>query len=384
MKTTIRQLRAIGFGVLTVSVALCGAICLPQPPPPVDGCTYTPISSDITTDTALPAGCYDLTGTISVTAGLTLQPGTTVRCQAGSALLIEQTGYLNAVGTAAEPITFTGATASRGYWRGIQFLSGSSTGNQLGYVTVEHAGEAGGAGVLLSGETAEVAVSISHSTLRQCAGCGLRAAGTADLTGFAANTFTQNAEGACALVPNAVQYLDTASTCQGNDTDAVVVLEGTVTGDPIWADLDADYLATNVQVAGNLTLLPGVTIAFTSGGVMNVQSTGSLRAVGAPTREITLTGATQTPGFWNGLSYTNTSAASNVLTLANIEYAGAAAACLILDTPPVVVTANNCTFAHSATCGIWVASGGTINPDAGDDGVNTFIDTPGGTVCRPE
>jgi hypothetical protein len=379
VNTTIRPSRIIALIVLAMLVGLCGAICVPRTePPPVEGCTYTAISSDITTDTTLPTGCYDLPYTISVTAGLTLQPGTTVRCQAGAMLLIESAGSLNAVGTVADPITFTGATAARGFWSGISFLGGSSS-NTLGHMVIEYAGQADGGGLTLFGDSAPVSASISDCTLRHCAGYGLKASGAVDLTGFARNDLTQNAEGPCKLPPNAVRFLDLASTYQGNDVNAIVLSSGTVTDTQFWSDLEVEYLATNIQVAADLTILPGVTIAFTSGGAMNVQSTGSLRAVGVPTREITFTGATQTPGFWEGVSYTNTSAATNVLTLVTMEYAGATAGCLMLNTPPVVVSATYCTFAHSATCGVWVAGGGTINPDV--ETVNTFTDTPGGTVC---
>jgi len=213
----------------------------------------------------------------------------------------------------------------------------------------------------------------------QSAGSGLFVVGGADLSGFAFNTLMQNTQGPCALPPNMVQYLDLDSDYTGNDQPSIVLSEGTVTDSQIWADLGVDYQATNIEVAGDLTLAPGVTIAFTSGGAMNVQATGSLGAVGVPGREIILTGVTQTPGSWEGLSYTDTSSPSNNLTLVSIEYGGATTANLSLNTASVRVFANDCTFAHSATCGIHVAAGATINADVAT--VNTFADNPGGNVC---
>lgn len=379
----LRSLRESAFISAALLVVFSGAICIsrtPSKPPDGGGPSYTELSSDITADTTLPAGYYDVTGILSITAGLTLQPGTTLRFQAGSGLVFDSTGHLDARGTADAPILLTGATASRGFWNGIRFLGGSAS-NVLEHVTIEYAGQTDGGGLSLLGDSAPVSASISHCVLQNGAGYGLVASGNVDLTGFAANTLTQNVQGPCRLPPNSVRYLDTASTYQGNDADLIVLSEGTVTGDEqIWPDLDADYLASNIQVAGNLTLLPGATLVFASGGVMNVQSTGSLRAVGAPGRGITLTGATQTPGFWQGLSYTNTIAAGNSLTLVTIEYGGAGGGGnLNLNTPPVAVQTSSCTFAHSANCGVFVAPGGTFGSNV--EAPDTFIDNPGGDVC---
>lgn len=373
--------RAVPLILLAGLVPLGGPICRPAAPPDGDGdeCTYTTLGSDITSDTTLPAGCYDVTGILEVSAGLTIQPGSTLRFQAGCGLEVTSTGYLNAVGTSGSAITFTGATASRGFWRDIRFSGSASTNNRLEYVTIEYAGTTDGGALLLDGDVNAVAVVLAHCTIRQSAGYGFVGSGNFDLTDFASNTITQNTQGPCMLPPNAVQYLDLDSSYTGNDQTSIVLDEGSVTDSQIWADLGVGYLATNIQVVGELTLSPGVTIAFTSAGVMNVQSTGSLRAVGAPGRDITLTGATQTAGFWQGLSYTNTSAAGNNLTLVTIEYGGATSGNLILSEPPVLVAASNCTFAHSGNCGIYVASGGTINNDVAT--ANTFTDNPGGDVC---
>jgi hypothetical protein len=377
----LASLGAVAFILLTGLILISGAACSPAPPPDDDdtGDDYTPLDADIATDTTLPVGLYDLTGTIHVTAGLTLLPGTTIRCQPGSSLIIESTGFLNAVGTDGSPITFTGATQTRGSWGGISFLDSNSSNNRLEYVNIQYGGSSDSGGLFLSSTDGMTGVLISHCTVGQSAGSGLYVVGDVDLNGFASNALTQNAQGPCVLPPNVMQYLDLDSDYTGNDQPSIVLSEGTVTDAQIWADLGVDYQATNIQVAGDLTLSPGVIIAFTSGGAMNVQSTGSLGAVGAPGREIILTGVTQTPGSWEGLSYTNTSSPGNNLTLVTIEYGGATSANLSLNTAPVRVFADNCTFAHSATCGIYVAAGGTINAEVAT--INDFIDNASGEVC---
>jgi len=54
-------------------------------------------------------------------------------------------GRLLALGTAQQPILFTGTTANKGWWSGIRFQAYSysdapSTGSRLDYVTVEYRG----------------------------------------------------------------------------------------------------------------------------------------------------------------------------------------------------------------------------------------------------
>lgn len=375
------SLRTVVLVSAVLLMVLSGQICRPTTPPDTGGdeCTYTAITSDINTDTTLSAGCYDLNGIISVNAALTISPGTTVRCSSGSMLMVDSAGSLSAVGTAAEPITFAGATASRGFWGGIRFLDSGSSNNRLEYVTIEHGGSTGNGAVMLSPGSGAVVAQIAHCTIRESAGYGVSATGNVNMSGFASNTLTQNTQGPCMIDTNLVQYLDTASTYQGNDVNAVVLSFSTVTDDQVWPALDVDYQASSIQVAGSLTLSPEVTIAFGSGGGMNVQSTGSLRALGAPGREVVLTGTTATAGSWIGLSYTNTTSPANNLSFVRIEYAGSGAGSLVLDTAPVVVSATNCTFAHSSSCGAYVSTGATLNPDFTT--ANTFTDVAGGALC---
>ncbi len=100
-------------------------------------CTPITLSGSITTNTTLLTGkTYLLDGIVDVKgATLTIQPGTLIlgKSSAQSALVIDKTGQINAVGTATSPIVFTSdkATGSRaaGDWLGV-FIFGNAPNNQ--------------------------------------------------------------------------------------------------------------------------------------------------------------------------------------------------------------------------------------------------------------
>lgn len=117
-------------------------------------CTPITLSGSITTNTTLLTGkTYLLDGIVDVkNATLTIQPGTLIlgKSSVESALVIDKTGLINAVGTATSPIVFTSdkAAGSRaaGDWLGV-FIFGNAPNNQsnsLAYTLGSNSYTAGG------------------------------------------------------------------------------------------------------------------------------------------------------------------------------------------------------------------------------------------------
>ena len=97
---------------------------MPDAPP---GVTIVDVpAGDIATDTMWTKNkIYVLQGYVFVTGGtLTIEAGTTIKGANGSALTVTKDAKINAVGTAAEPIVFTSASATpaSGDWGGIVLL----------------------------------------------------------------------------------------------------------------------------------------------------------------------------------------------------------------------------------------------------------------------
>ncbi|WP_375769778.1 hypothetical protein NR798_02510 [Archangium gephyra] len=112
-------------------------------PGPVTPDTTDDVSANITQDTTWTADkVYTLKGYIFVESGtLTIEPGTTVVGEEGSALVITRSAKLNAVGTAAKPIIFTSAKPegerAAGDWGGVVLLGKARINVAGGQNTIE-------------------------------------------------------------------------------------------------------------------------------------------------------------------------------------------------------------------------------------------------------
>ncbi|HSI90719.1 MAG TPA: hypothetical protein VK927_06345, partial [Adhaeribacter sp.] len=111
---------------------------------------------------------------------------------------IESNGYLNAVGTAAKPIIFTGVVQSSGSWNGIVVYT-RSTLNVLDHARIRYAGGKailGGkkAAIALFG-TSATSLIVQHSEISNSGGYGIHVFGNkADLNVDVetSNVFTAN------------------------------------------------------------------------------------------------------------------------------------------------------------------------------------------------
>jgi RHS repeat-associated protein len=107
--------------------------------------------------------------TVAASGSLTVQPGVTVEFTQHNGLYVD--GALTAAGTQASPVTFTGTTEQKGWWRGIQL-------RDAGRAAIEHAvvacaGSSEGVGVL---KPAHGSLVLANSTIRDISGDGVRLA----------------------------------------------------------------------------------------------------------------------------------------------------------------------------------------------------------------
>ncbi len=100
--------------------------------------------------------------TIDVSAGLTINAGSTILFEAGEGIDVRESGWLTAVGSATMPINFNGRFTSPGYWAGIRIQS-NNPNNKLTYVNITDGGSYWGweySGLVLDGR-----VELDNSTI---------------------------------------------------------------------------------------------------------------------------------------------------------------------------------------------------------------------------
>jgi len=76
---------------------------------------------------------------VTVTSALTIAPGTTIVMGSGISILASGTGSINAIGTAASPITFSGLQNTVGYW-GSVIINTQNTLNNFQYCNFSYGG----------------------------------------------------------------------------------------------------------------------------------------------------------------------------------------------------------------------------------------------------
>lgn len=291
--------------------------------------------TDITTDTQLSEPCYNVTSDVSVSnnATLTIDPGVRLVFSAGARLTIDNDGLLLAIGTQAEPITFTGAMSATGYWDGI--VIDSIATSMLEYAVVEYGGGTTSANTSNVTLSSGGSLSMNNSTLRHSGGYGFTASNLSgtEISSFIGNTITLNENAPLNIVADMIGDLDADNSFTGNitnsggDKDYIQVIAGAsgsdITRDQTWHDYGIDYHmpSNRTTIAASLTLSPGITLAFPADAMLEIVAAGTLNAVGTSSEPITFTGQQTTAGFWNGIQFTFNHT-NNIMQHTVVEYGG--------------------------------------------------------------
>ncbi len=332
----------------------------------------TDVSGTITSNTTwtLANSPYRVLSSITVVEGatLTIQPGVRVEFDHYDGLWVD--GVLQAVGTQALPIVFTGSSETPGWWWEIDVRNaGSAT---LDHVEVAYAGYSSGVGVKKSGSGG---LSVQNSTIRNTSGTGLRV--DAGYSGFtsANNTFADNGYGVRVGV-NA-SFDDDTSTFSGNNVD--VYLDGGTITQPVTWNLNPAYslyVSGNMIVgeSGRLDILPDTVVKFSQYDYLTVD--GQLNAIGSAAegkiyftdwRDDTVGGdankdgsaTAPAPGWWWEIEVRKTGSA--VLEYVDVRYAGYSSGKGIAKSGSGSLGLRNSTISHIGGIGLWVGSNtGTI------------------------
>lgn len=350
---------------------------------------------------------HRITGNITVAPGstLTIQPGAIIKVNSAQEINIQ--GTLLALGTAAQPITFTSyrddsiggdtnadgaSVGQRGDWRWLHF-SNTSTASVLDHVDVRFAGAFFG-GVEYSKAAVYVAggeLTLSNSMVQHSAQHGLGiASGTPTVTNtvFVGNGLV-NAQAAIGMNLPAQPTLTNLSFTN-NAFNGLDLLGTTLAGTTAWNNPDVVYRfkqTITVPVGATLNIEAGQIIKTQRSGVaerlvvngtLNAQGTGAQPIVFTSGSDDTVGGDSNNDGTattpqsadWGQIEFTATST-NNLLDFTDIRYGGSSAMVLVNSAP---LTLTNSTLRTAQTTAINIVNASPIVRNS------TFLDSTNATA----
>ncbi len=154
----------------------------------------------VSSDAVWPAidAAYLVTGTLTISAALAIDPGAYLMFASGQRMDVGTNGIISAVGTAANPVVFTGEEAVPGYWGGIRLNQTNNPDNRFEYCVIEYGGGYWDANLYLAGTSANpTQVVVTNCHISDSSKCGVKytnyVSTNADIG--TANTFANNATG---------------------------------------------------------------------------------------------------------------------------------------------------------------------------------------------
>ncbi|MFN8544809.1 MAG: Ig-like domain-containing protein [Candidatus Binatia bacterium] len=377
--------RRVGSTVRTLLAGLIGSALAPAAAAAATVVCGT-IADTTWSATSSPYSVCTSGATVAAGTTLTIDPGVVVEFQqsAGNKLTVQ--GTLDAVGTAEQPITFTGATAAAGSWGGLSIDGSVPTPAvaMLRSVVVEYGGVNGSYGAAISVDRG--VLTLAHGTVRSSAGSGVyattRATPTLDSSGFSGN-----GRDAVLLESPTGDLPFTNLTASGNGRDAVHVtgLNVHVSGQRRWTapglPLIVDTLLINTT-GDVLTLDPGTELRF--GTNTGFEIGGRLDAIGTPARPILLTAQTAAPGGWRGiLVYGGAQPAVAQLEHATLEYGGGDIAGANLEVENGQVVASHDVIRAARLDGVLVDNNATVSIQNSQITENSRYGVDNGQPSRP-
>ncbi|MBC8485614.1 MAG: right-handed parallel beta-helix repeat-containing protein [Bacteroidetes bacterium] len=327
-----------------------------------NGIAYAPgtLSSSGTWDRDV---THFLTGNLTVrslvynsTVTLTIESGAMVKAETG---VLFQVGYndsnygsggLMAIGTSADPITFTPLNGLSGGWEGIYFQDYNDShggASQLKNCIIEK----GNAYNLFLENTTQPS-SIDSCTISDGAGYGFRV--TLSTPVISNTSISNHADAAVYCTSMNTFALLSENTYTGNLYDGVVYPGGTMDVNGTWAD-HCDYFimgdmtmtSATYNTPRYLTIEPGTDVYFASGAKLQVGTNNSNYGAGCITANatsdslITFSPMSGTQGDWEGISfldYTDSYGGTSILENCIVEKVNAISISLSNTSQPTIDT----------------------------------------------
>lgn len=269
----------------------------PSPEPADDECNGTDsIPEFVDEDFLATDDCDTVDQMVTVRGGrLSIEAGTTLEFAAGAGLRVEEGGSLYARGDDDDPIVLTGADDEAGAWYGVLIDGSTSRDNVVEQTTIESGGESvwdddeamGPANLTVR----QGRIELSDFVLRDGAGYGLALVDDSQLEISGDNEMTGHGEEPVRTGPNMVGHLTAQTSYQGNDSDYILVDDGTVSDDAVWPQFDVPLLiAGTVVIDANLRISGGNELVFEDGAGLELGDDGDLEMDADDEDDVTIRG----------------------------------------------------------------------------------------------
>ena len=266
---------------------------------------------------------YIVRGTFSVNAAVTIEPGTVIVMAPGSQIVVDGSGSLKSVGTAALPIRFTGESKSAGSWNKILFMSNNAN-NQMVYTIVEHGGGDGSYDASVycyqNGRLA-----MSNSTIRNGNNYGILVyTPEFTLSDFSDNTIHDIQLAPALIQPSHIDLFDGTFSAYDNGYNRIEVDYGEIGVTKTIHSTMVPYFirSGNIEVVAPVELEPGVNMTMGPGSGFSVSGSGSFKAIGTVSNPITITGEQSVNGYWNSIRFIGSNNLNNEFQYCTISYGG--------------------------------------------------------------
>ncbi len=262
-------------------------------------------------------------GDLNLNAALTIAAGTRMEFRSTSQLRINTDGALIAVGTQAEPITFTSSEQTTGFWDGINFVYSGSPQNKLEHVIIEYGGTAANGDALINASSLSsnpVRLSMNNVTLRNSIGDGFSFNRYTTLSQFD-NIISTSNERPGVISIEMIPSLGTGLAFTGNQSDIIYAINSSADESGTWLNHGVPYSVDDLTVSANLTIGAGVQMLMRSSAEIFVNTNGTLAISGTAAQPVDIRGEQPVAGYWQGLRY-QYSNNNNVIDHATITYGG--------------------------------------------------------------
>lgn len=266
---------------------------------------------------------YFIEGNWTINSNVTIEPGTVIEMSAGARINVNSTGSLTAIGTSSEKIIIRGAQSTPGYWDYIRFNDANNTKNELSHVIVQDGGgnNSWNASVYCYNGGR---LKINNTTIKDGSNYGFIVySADFELDEFSNVTIENCTVGAAVIQANDMGNIEGNSTFTGNGKNYYEVNGGTISLPQTWKKTNAPFFMNNkTTIESDVTVQPGATFLMGASARMDINSTGSLNAVGTASERITFDGEQSTKGYWEYIRFNGSNNTKNEFQYVDISYGG--------------------------------------------------------------